>query len=113
LTEFYSSIDAETANYLKAKEYEIVQIGNSYLTDLGKIFKDAQDRLANHKSGTFIKWIKALGISDDTVYNWIHRYNLVSELFGNQNHTELAIVESLPKLLSYEISKPSAARNYF
>ena len=44
LTMFYDSLDEDTANYLKAKEYRIVQIGNSYLTELGKEFKEAQDR---------------------------------------------------------------------
>jgi hypothetical protein len=106
LTEFYSSIDAETANYLKAKEYEIVQIGNSYLTDLGKIFKDAQDRLSKHGYGTFGKWIEALGTNRMQVDRMINRYELIVTQCYNQSAVET--IESLPKLLSYEISKPSA-----
>ena len=102
---FYNSLEQTDANFLKAKEFEIVRIGNSYLTDLGKIFKEAQDKLSNSKDGVFVNWIKHLEISHQTVYNLINRYDFVFKNFENQN-----LIESLPKSLSYEISKPSASK---
>lgn len=106
LTMFYDSLDEDTANYLKAKEYEIVQIGNSYLTKMGKIFKEAQDRLSKNGYGTFGKWIEAISISKDFVYRQIQKYELIIANCDNQNAIET--IEKMPKSLSYEISKPSA-----
>lgn len=106
LSTFYATLDNETANYLKAKEYEIVQIGNSYLTDLGKIFKEAQDRLSKHGYGTFDKWIEAMGVSKSSIHNLMNRYKLIVQQLDNQNAVE--VIENMPKLLSYEISKKSA-----
>lgn len=106
LTQFYDSLDDNTANYLKAKEYEIVQIGNSYLTKMGKIFKEVQDELSNNKNGTFGKWIEALGSNRMQVDRMINRYNYI--VTNCYDISEVEAFESLPKSLSYEIAKKSA-----
>lgn len=100
---FYNDLTPDDANFLRAKELQITKIGNSYLTELGAVFKEAQDRFANHKNGVFQKWISYLGISDQTVYNLCNRYDYIAKNFGN-----IDVIEALPKSLSYEIAKPTA-----
>lgn len=102
---FYGDLTPDDANFLRAKELQITKIGNSYLTELGAVFKEAQDRFANHDKtqGVFGQWILYLGIGRDTVYRLIERHNFVVA-----NCDNIDVIEALPKSLSYEIAKPTA-----
>lgn len=103
----YSELDGDTAQNLRECENVIRQKTAGYFTLLGEKFKEAQELLANHSSGTFEKWYTALGFKRQTVYNLIQRYDFLSSptLEGRED-----TFEALPLTLSYEVSKPDAPK---
>lgn len=101
----YSTLDNDTANSLRQCETVIRQETAGYFTLLGAKFKEAQELLANHSSGTFEQWYTAMGFKRQTVYNLIQRFEFSSspKIEGRED-----AFEALPLTLSYEISKPTA-----
>ncbi|MGN1417507.1 MAG: DNA-directed RNA polymerase subunit alpha C-terminal domain-containing protein [Oscillospiraceae bacterium] len=101
----YSELDADTAHSLKECETVIRTETAGYFTILGTKFKEAQELLANHSSGTFEQWYTAMGFKRQTVYNLIQRFEFSSSpTIGGREEA----FEALPLTLSYEISKPAA-----
>lgn len=101
----YSALDTGTAHSLKACETVIRTETAGYFTLLGAKFKEAQELLANHSSGTFEQWYTSIGFKRQTVYNLIQRYEFSSSpTIGGREEA----FEALPLTLSYEISKPAA-----
>lgn len=101
----YSILDTDTAASLRNCETVIRTETAGYFTLLGAKFKEAQDLLANHSSGTFEQWYTAMGFKRQTVYNLIKRFEFSSSpTIGERTE----VFEALPLTLSYEISKPDA-----
>mgnify|MGYP000883415647 CR=1 FL=1 len=101
----YSSVDAETANFLQEKATRITEIRIKSVVAIGKELKEAQDRLANNKTGTFLAWVKSLGIDKKTAYNYINGYNYIVENFHN-----IESAEQIQPSLLFAVSKPSAPK---
>ncbi|WP_024655387.1 hypothetical protein [Borrelia hispanica] len=104
----YENLDQEIANFLKKKQYEIFNIFNNTYTEIGRILKEAQEKLrgSNQYDGLFYKWFTSMGFKKDKVYSLISRYELLVE-----NSDKQSIIKNLPLSLSYEISKKSCPIN--
>lgn len=103
----YSELDGDTAKNLRDCETVIRKETAGYFTLLGAKFKEAQELLADHSSGTFEKWYAAMGFKRQTVYNLIRRYEFLnSPTIGGRTEA----FEALPLTLSYEVSKPDAPK---
>lgn len=101
----YSELDNSIAKSLRDCEAVIRQETAGYFTLLGAKFKEAQDLLANHSSGTFERWYTSMGFKRQTVYNLIQRYEFSSSpTIGGREEA----FENLSLTLSYDISKPDA-----
>lgn len=112
----YSSLDADTADFLrKATE----RIARNVLTimssqaEIGAILIEAHNRLANHYHGGFEKWYTSLGMSKSSVNRLIQvhefRENLLrSSQLGQLTDNPLDLFDNLPKTLQADISSPSA-----
>lgn len=103
---FEFEADEEILNYLKNQTYKLHLTMSKSYTELGKIFKDTQEKLTgnNQYDGLFYKWFKSLNFTNDFVYKLINRYSLLIRFSDKQN-----LIESLPITLSYEISKPNCS----
>lgn len=95
------NIDEDTIDFLKEQTYKIHSLSKSFYTELGKIFKEAQDKLSNHGDGVFRKWIENIGFKKSNVYNYINRYIFISSLSNEQRK----IAEGLPLKITYEVIK--------
>lgn len=100
----YSVIDEKTQEFLYEKEYIISGIHNRYSKEMGKVFYEAQQRLAKKGNGLFEKWFASLGFKKTNVYNYINVFENVQQL----NELDAEVFEKLPKKLQIEMSKPSA-----
>lgn len=96
--------DEETINYLKDVTFELHKETHNYYTKIGKLLSEAQEKLANNKSGIFRKWFENIGLKKDFVYDNIGRYKYI---VGLSDNIKVEKVESLPVTLTYEISKES------
>lgn len=103
LEAFYDSIEKDDSDFLKLKEMQIQKIGNTFLTETGKVLKEAQERFSNNKTGIFGQWLGLININHQTALNLINRINYIDKNFANIN-----AFEALPKSLSYAVAKPSA-----
>ncbi len=101
----YSTVDDETAQYLREKAFRIAEISGKAKTLIGKELKDAQDELSKRGYGCFEEWYTAGGYSKTQVYRLINRYDFVCS-----NLEQASELEQLPDSLMYEISKPSAPK---
>jgi hypothetical protein len=101
----YSTVDADTASFLQEKANRITEIRIKSVVAIGKEFKEAQDRLANNKTGTFQSWVKSLGIDPKTAYNYINGFNYIMENFHN-----IEDAEKIQPSLLFAASKPSAPK---
>jgi len=99
----YSAVDAETATFLQDKETKITQIKIMSVMAIGKELKEAQDKLANNKTGTFALWYESLGMNKDKVYRHINAYEYIVA-----NCEDISFVENIQPSLLFAISKPSA-----
>lgn len=99
----YSTVDEDTAVFLQEKANRIVEIRIKAHIALGKEFKETQERLANHYQGSFQQWVKSLGITPKTAYNYINGYEYVVKNFHN-----IEDAEKIQPSLLFAISKPSA-----
>ena len=101
---FDYDVDEEVINYLKDVTFELHKETHNYYTKIGKLLSEAQEKLANNKSGIFRKWFENIGLKKDFVYDNIGRYKYI---VGLSDNIKVEKVESLPVTLTYEISKES------
>ena len=106
----YAVISAELGDYLKHKEEQLKNEYMNFTANCGRIFAEAQERLAKHgfgeNNGIFEKWITAMGFTKPTVYRMISIYNFrSSQIETNEGQ---AVFDALPKTLQADISAPSA-----
>ena len=100
------SLDTSTIAFLNQSTHQLMNVVSDSATQIGKILYDAQKKLASfHNNGAFAKWIEYIGFSRTSAYNYINRYVAVQNLNSSK---EIQAFESLPKSLTYDISKPSA-----
>ncbi len=106
----YAVISAELGDYLKHKEEQLKNEYMNFTANCGRIFAEAQEKLAKHgfgeNNGIFEKWITAMGFTKPTVYRMISIYNFrSSQIETNEGQ---AVFDALPKTLQADISAPSA-----
>ena len=106
----YAVLSAELGDYLKRKEEQLKNEYMNFTANCGRIFAEAQERLAKHgfgeNNGIFEKWITAMGFTKPTVYRMISIYNFrSSQIETNEGQ---AVFDALPKTLQADISAPSA-----
>lgn len=100
------SLDTSTIAFLNQSTHQLMNVVSDSATQIGKILYDAQKKLASfHNNGAFAKWIEYIGFSRTSAYNYINRYVAVQNLDSSK---QIQAFESLPKSLTYDISKPSA-----
>ena len=100
--ELLAKEDKEISDYLQQKECNIHKIVEKAYFELGREFKEAQDKLAKHGYGCFEEWYTSMGFKKTSVYNYINYYNLIVQDLNNQD-----LIESLPKELAYRIATPN------
>ena len=106
----YAVLTAELGDYLRHKEEQLRNEYMNFTANCGRIFAEAQEKLAKHgfgeNNGVFEKWITAMGFNKQTVYNMISVHNYrSSKIFTNE---QAQLFDSLSKSLQYEVAKPSA-----
>lgn len=101
----YSVVDSKTAHFLQLKEQELATIVLNSSIQLGEKLIEAQEKLANYKSGTFEKWFTSIGLKKRTVYNYINQAKFVHQM---HEYEQIEMFQELPTTLKTEISKPSA-----
>ena len=104
----YSLVNDEVASYLQDRVKTMHKIVSDNATKIGEQLYLSQKKLADfNNEGLFGKWIESTGFSRSSAYNYINRYNAVQSL---DSEDEIKQFESLPKNLTYDISKPSAPK---
>lgn len=93
----------ETITFLKEQTFKIHNSSNNFYTELGSIFKETQEKLSSRGDGVFGKWIENIGFKRTNVFNYIKRYEMISQLSVEQK----AKVEALPLRVAYELTKDS------
>lgn len=105
----YALLSAELGDYLRRKEEQLKNEYMAFTANCGAIFTEAQEKLSREKGGDglFLKWIGSMGFKKDTVYRIVsvHKFR-VSQIAKLGGTAEL--FDSLPKMLQYDISAPSA-----
>ena len=101
----YSTVDADTAEFLQEKASKITEIRIKSVIALGKEFKESQDKLSNNKTGNFQSWVKSIGFDPKTAYNYINAFNYIMENFHNIEDAE----KFQPSLL-FAVSKKDAPK---
>ena len=99
----YSTVDADTAEFLQEKASNITEIRLKSVLAIGKELKAAQDKLANNKNGTFGAWASSIGISRQTAYNYINGYDFIVKNFDN-----IEAAEDLSPSLLFAAAKKDA-----
>lgn len=102
----YAVLSAELGDYLKRKEEQLKNEYMNFTANCGRIFAEAQEKLANNKNGLFEKWIESMGFKRSTVYDMISIHKFISSEIRTISEQEA--FEALPKMLKLDISKPSA-----
>lgn len=100
----YSLIDNDTAEFLKEREYTINGIAEDARIKIGKELKKAQDKLANHHEGVFVKWYESGGLDKHQVYYYINLNQFSTNLENTQKDNFL----NVPKSLQKEVMKKNA-----
>ena len=100
----YSLIDNDTAEFLKEREYTINGIAEDARIKIGKELKKAQDKLANHHEGVFVKWYESGGLDKHQVYYYINLNQFSTNLENTQKDNFL----NDPKSLQKEVMKKNA-----
>jgi len=112
----YGSVDADTAAKLEyfAKSgkalYRKHQI--QFIADFGKILSEANELLANHKSGTFIKWACAeFDIGKTSVYRYMNAWDRILSHGGTicDNWSPTAVYLASEEEISKPVQKKLAA----
>lgn len=106
----YAVLSVELGEYLKHKEEQLKNEYMNFTANCGRIFAEAQEKLAKHgfgeNNGVFEKWITSMGFKRDTVYRMINVFNFRSSQIATNEQAQL--FDGLSKSLQYEIAKPSA-----
>lgn len=106
----YAVLSAEMGDYLRRKEEQLKNEYMSFTANCGRIFAEAQEKLAKHgfgeNNGVFEKWIAAMGFSKKTVYRMISIFNFRSCQIDTNEGKQF--FDALPKTLQADISAPSA-----
>ncbi|MGX0380764.1 hypothetical protein [Staphylococcus auricularis] len=97
----YSLVDNETAEFLKEREYTINGIAEDARIKIGKELKKAQDKLANHHEGVFVRWYESGGLDKHQVYYYINLNQFSTNLENSQKDNFL----NAPKSLQKEVMK--------
>ncbi|MGX0208813.1 hypothetical protein [Staphylococcus epidermidis] len=100
----YSLVDNETSEFLKEREYTINGIAEDARIKIGKELKKAQDKLANHHEGVFVKWYESGGLDKNQVYYYINLNQFSTNLENTQKDNFL----NAPKSLQKEVMKKNA-----
>ena len=78
----YAVLTAELGDYLRHKEEQLRNEYMNFTANCGRIFAEAQEKLAKHgfgeNNGVFDKWISSMGFAKPTVYRMISVYNFRS-----------------------------------
>lgn len=106
----YTVLDDGIGDFLQKAEEQLKNEYMNFTANCGRIFAEAQERLAKHgfgeNNGVFEKWIASMGFAKPTVYRMISIYNFrSSQIETNEGR---AIFDALPKTLQADISAPSA-----
>ena len=71
----YAVLTAELGDYLRRKEEQLKNEYMNFTANCGRIFAEAQEKLAKHgfgeNNGVFEKWITSMGFKKSTVYEMI------------------------------------------
>lgn len=106
----YAVLSTELGDYLKRKEEQLKNEYMNFTANCGRIFAEAQEKLAKHgfgeNNGVFEKWITSMGFAKRTVYRMIQIYEYRSCQIGTNEGQ--AVFDALPKTLQADISAPSA-----
>lgn len=106
----YAVLTAELGDYLRRKEEQLKNEYMNFTANCGRIFAEAQERLAKNgfgdDNGLFRKWITSMGFSKSTVYRMIDIYKFRLSQIGTDEGQ--AVFDALPKTLQADISAPSA-----
>ena len=106
----YALLSAELGDYLRHKEEQLKNEYMSFTANCGRIFAEAQERLAKNgfgdDNGVFRKWIASMGFSKSTVYRMIDIYKFRLSQIGTDEGKQF--FDALPKTLQADISAPSA-----
>lgn len=100
----YSSVDNETADFLRSCEYEMNGIAADARVRFGGVLAKAQDRLAKKGYGIFKKWVVSGGISVDDAYYYINLNRTSRNLDERKQNNFL----KAPKSLQVETMKKNA-----
>jgi len=102
----YSTLDSDTAQYLKDRENSMSKTLENTSAKLGEDLYKAQRKLSNHKTGVFEEWYTALCFKKQNVYNFINRHKYIVQQLDNS--TDIEVFQELPTRMQNEMSKPSA-----
>lgn len=106
----YAVLTAELGDYLRRKEEQLKNEYMNFTANCGRIFAEAQEKLAKHgfgeNNGMFEKWINSMGFAKRSVYRMIQIYEFRSCQIGTNEGQVL--FDALPKTLQADISAPSA-----
>lgn len=106
----YAVLTTELGDYLRHKEEQLRNEYMNFTANCGRIFAEAQEKLAKHgfgeNNGVFDKWISSMGFAKPSVYRMISVYNFRSSQIETNEQAQL--FDSLSKSLQYEVAKPSA-----
>lgn len=106
----YAVLTAELGDYLRRKEEQLKNEYMNFTANCGRIFAEAQEKLAKHgfgeNNGVFEKWITSMGFKKSTVYEMIKIHQFRSSEIRTNEQAQL--FDSLSKSLQYEVAKPSA-----
>lgn len=106
----YAVLTAELGDYLKHMEEQLRNEYMNFTANCGRIFAEAQEKLAKHgfgeNNGVFEKWITSMGFKKSTVYEMIKIHQFRSSEIRTNEQAQL--FDSLSKSLQYEVAKPSA-----
>lgn len=106
----YAVLTAELGDYLRCKEEQLKNEYMNFTANCGRIFAEAQEKLAKNgfgdDNGLFRKWITSMGFSKSTVYRMIDIYKFRLSQIGTDEGQ--AFFDALPKTLQADISAPSA-----
>lgn len=101
----YDQLDVQTAVFLKQRVSNMEHIAGDTRYRMGRELCKAQEKLANHYQGVFVKWYESLGLKKDNVYFWINEYKFSRNLESLQQATNFG---ALPKTLKQDVMKKSA-----
>lgn len=106
----YAVLSAEMGDYLRRKEEQLKNEYMSFTANCGRIFAEAQEKLAKNgfgeDNGIFRKWISSMGFAKSTVYRMIDIYKFRLSQIGTDEGKQF--FDALPKTLQADISAPSA-----